>query len=134
MDAATSRPARTTASQVRENAVRTACEKRGLSGPDVVILDLGLDNAVAALTPFLGAGLVGVACCNDDVALAVTAATLTLGAKVPDDIAAVGVDGTPVGQLRSPRLTGVVVDQEPGSRAMLEGLSAALTFTPRSEI
>lgn len=73
-------------------------------------MPLEVDRARSALASAVEDGPVGVACCNDDVALAVLAAARALNRRTPEDVAVVGVDHTPVGQLWSPPLTTIDVD------------------------
>ena len=69
---------------------------------------------------------VGVACYNDEVALALLAAARELGVAVPDRLAVVGVDHIPVGQLWSPPLTTVEVDLRGMVRSIASQLRALL--------
>lgn len=98
---------------IRGAGVARACEHRGLTPPEVISIPLDLETAVAALAPIVDAGTpVGVACYNDDVAIAVLAAARELGLHVPDDIGVVGADHTELGQLWVPRLTTVQVEMD----------------------
>lgn len=84
-----------------------------LGGPAPIVVRVPLDRAgaVAALTSALsGTGPFGVCCYNDDVAMAVVAACQDLGLSVPEQVAVIGVDRTPAGQLFTPRLTTVTID------------------------
>jgi len=82
----------------------------GLPQPVWVDIPLEIDGAVAAIKSIARAEPVGFACYNDDVALAVVAAASRLGIRIPEDLAVVGVDHTPVGQLWTPPLTTIDVN------------------------
>lgn len=94
----------------RRLAVQEVCRERGLPAPSFVEVPLEVAGARDAVATEFRRGPVGVACYNDDVALAVLAAAREERLGVPDDVAVVGVDGTDVGQLWFPRLTTVAVD------------------------
>lgn len=99
------------------------CSASGLPAPRRVAVPLDLDGAIVALQAVLeGATPAGVACYNDEVALALLAAARELDVTVPDRVALVGVDHIPVGQLWSPRLTTVDVDL----RGMVSAIAADL--------
>ena len=89
----------------------------GLPDPTWIDIPLDVGRATSALRSVLDSGPVGIACYNDDVALAALAAGRALGVEVPKDLAVVGVDHTPVGQLWSPPLTTIDVDV----RAIMDG-------------
>jgi DNA-binding LacI/PurR family transcriptional regulator len=93
-----------------------------------VVLDvpLDLDGARAALEPVLDGAPLGVACYNDDVAMAVLAAGSLLGLRAPDDLSVVGIDRTHIGQLWNPRLTTVDVDIRAFMDAAVADLAAQL--------
>lgn len=111
----------------RQSALRAFCSDRGLAEPHEIRVPLNVPGAVRALAAVLELGTpAGVACYNDDVAIALLAAARELGAVVPDQVALVGVDHTPVGQLWSPPLTTVDTD--------LPGLVAALTQDLRERL
>lgn len=108
---------------VRFAALRDVCAAERLPPPRRVDVPLVLTGAVEALADVMSVrGSVGLACYNDDVALAVLAAARELGLVVPNDLAVVGVDHTPIGQLWSPALTTVDVDL----RGLVDELAADL--------
>ena len=93
-------------------------------------IPLDTDAATAALRAVLsGADSVplGICCYNDDVAIAVLAAARSLGLRVPEDLALVGVDRTAVGQLITPRLSTVSVNQPLIMDALVQGLASLST-------
>ena len=92
-------------------ALEQYCQERDLPAPKRVAVPLTVDGATAALEKMLdGDTRVGVACYNDDVALALLSAARRMGVVVPDRLSIVGVDHTPVAQLWSPRLTTIDTD------------------------
>ncbi|MCK2022697.1 LacI family transcriptional regulator [Microbacterium sp. kSW2-24] len=108
-------------------ALESYCTERGLPSPRQVSVELTLDGGVAALREILDVGRpAGVACYNDDVALALLAAARELGVSVPKDISIVGVDYTPLGQLWAPTLTTIDTD--------LRGLVTSLAEDLRSRL
>ncbi len=92
----------------RYTAVARACEEAGLRPPSNAAVPIKLEGAVQALKPLLKPGIpIGIACYNDDVALALLSAARELGTDVPQEMSLVGVDHTDIGQLWQPRLTTV---------------------------
>jgi DNA-binding LacI/PurR family transcriptional regulator len=89
----------------------------GLPEPVWIDIPLDLDRATSAVAAIADDGPIGFACYNDDVALAVLAAARRVGRRTPEDVAVVGVDHSPVGQLWSPPLTTIDVDV----RAIMDG-------------
>ncbi|WP_258060419.1 LacI family DNA-binding transcriptional regulator [Rathayibacter sp. AY1A3] len=96
----------------RAEGVAEGAADAGAPAPEVVAVPLDLEGAVDALGPVLQRidGPVGIACYNDEVAIAVLAVVRSLGWSVPDRVAVVGVDCIDVGQLISPRLTTIAIN------------------------
>ncbi|WP_051808286.1 LacI family DNA-binding transcriptional regulator [Actinoplanes subtropicus] len=92
-----------------EGAARHA-RLAGVPDPIVVRVPLDRAGAVRALAPVLAESPVGIACYNDEVAIAALAAARELGLAVPGQVAVVGADHTSIGQLVTPRLTTVRID------------------------
>jgi len=116
----------------RLEGIRRESSARGLDDPEVIRIPLRLDEAVAALAPLATqrrARPLGVCAYNDDVAIAVLAAARHLGMSVPADISVIGVDNTAVGQLLSPRLTTIDVDQP----ALMDALTQELAHLRRPQ-
>ena len=87
------------------------CRRNRLKAPHRIEVPLDLGGAIAALSHVVAKSTpVGIACYNDDVALALLAAARELKIDVPRTVSVVGVDRTPVGQLWSPPLTTVDTD------------------------
>jgi DNA-binding LacI/PurR family transcriptional regulator len=99
----------------REEGVSRELAAQGLPAPLSARVPIALEGAVAALTGLLelaDGGPLGIACYNDDVAIALLAAAREVGVAVPKSLAVIGVDHTDVGQLISPRLSTVRIDQK----------------------
>ena len=96
----------------RAAALERYCSEKGLSPLRRVSVPLRLEGAVKALREIVSthSGAVGVACYNDDVALALLSAARVLKINVPERLSIIGVDNTPVGQLWAPRLTTIDTD------------------------
>lgn len=115
------------------------CTQNGLPEPRQIKVPIDARGGASAVRQIMADGVPsGVACYNDDVALALMAGARDLGISVPGDIAVVGVDNTRVGQLWSPPLTsvdtsfrdlvaGIAVDL----RTRLDGQMAAAIPTPK---
>jgi len=83
-------------------------ESSGLPAPGRLTVDLTLASGTDALRTVLAGPLpAGIACYNDDVAMTLLAAARELAIRIPEDVAVVGVDNSPLGQMWSPRLTTV---------------------------
>ncbi len=110
--------------QSRTEATRTVCAERGLSEPYLFGIPLDAEGATGAVATMLKAvpAPVGVACFNDDVAMAVLYAARSLALDVPRDIGVVGMGRGPIGQLGHPRLSTVWGDSRPLLVALLEAL------------
>lgn len=92
-------------------SLRGYCRERGLPEPRQVRVPITVPGAKAALAEIIANGVpAGIACYNDDVAIALLAGGRELGVKVPETISVVGVDHTPIGQLWAPPLTTVDTD------------------------
>lgn len=111
----------------RMEGLRRYCTRHGLPEPRQVDVPLTLAGGTAAVDRILADGQpAGVACYNDDVALAVLAGARARSVDVPGRLAVVGVDHTPVGQLWSPPLTTVDTDLRGLVDALTEDLAARI--------
>ena len=107
----------------RYEGMKAAARAQGLPTPQRLEIPLKLTGARTALEAFAVPGApMGVGCYNDDVAIAVVAAGRALGLETPRDLSVVGVDATAVGQLVSPRLTTVLMQND----ALMERIAADL--------
>ncbi len=108
-------------------ALAVASQVAGLPEPKSVSVEVTLQGGLAGLAEVLAGPLpAGIACYNDDVALALLAAARERDVDVPNTIAIVGVDNSPVGQMWRPRLTTVDTD--------LEGMVDAIAIALRSRL
>lgn len=89
----------------REAAVRDVAREAGLPTPFVISLGIDLEEAASALDQ-LTVGT-GVACYNDDVAIALLTAARKRGWRVPEELGLIGMDNTPLAKVMDPRLTTV---------------------------
>ncbi len=98
--------------RMRAAVVADVCAEYGLAAPSTISVPLEPAGAQTALCELLRTRgrPVGIACSNDEVALAVTFAALALRAAVPADVGVVGVGGGSVGQLVTPRLSTIGFD------------------------
>lgn len=108
----------------RTEATRAVCAENGLAEPYLFGIPLDPDGATSAVATMLKAvpAPVGVACSNDDVALAVLFAARSLELAVPRDLGVLGMGRGHVGQLSEPRLSSVWGD----TRSLLVALLDAL--------
>ena len=74
--------------------------------PDPETLKLGVnrEDALAAVNS-LAEAPIAIACYNDDVATAIVSAATIRGLRIPQDLAVIGMDNTPLSQVVTPRLT-----------------------------
>ena len=93
----------------RLTGARQECEERGLPAPLVRTVDLEVAAGAEAVRAWRAGGrpVTAVAAYNDDVAMAVLAGARSLGLRVPDDLAVIGVDDIPTARLAVPALTTV---------------------------
>lgn len=113
----------------RELAARTLSDK-GLVG---FVAESAVDEetASAVLREWRGQGVNGVIAYNDDIAAIALAASLRSGIAVPDDLAIIGHDDTPLSRLLVPALTTVRVDNAGLGRYLAAlALSAATGSEP----
>ncbi len=105
--------------------LKAVADASGLPRPARIEVPLDIVGATLALATVSAEGSsLGVACYNDDVAIAVLAAGRTLGLETPRDLAVMGMDATEVGQLVSPRLTTMEVDTTALMRQIAADLEA----------
>lgn len=110
--------------QGRAQGIREVCSEHGLSEPYLFGVALDPGDAVGAVKAMLKSVLtpVGIACFNDEVALAVIHAARELGVEIPGQIGVVGMGRTPVARLSSPRISTVSGDSAPLLTALLDAL------------
>ncbi|GAA3860622.1 LacI family DNA-binding transcriptional regulator [Leifsonia kafniensis] len=113
----------------REEGVRDECRDRGL--PEPVSLRLGIDRieALAALDS-LGDLPVAIACYNDDVAASIVSAAIIRGRQIPDNVAVVGMDNTPLSRVMVPRLSTIDYPVADAAHGTVAGIIAGITGDP----
>ena len=92
---------------LRLEGAAAACEELRLPALDVRTVPLDLPGAIVAVEPWTSADSPITAVCayNDGVAFALLAALRENRMRVPEDLAVIGVDNDPIGELLSPGLT-----------------------------
>ncbi|MGY1743582.1 MULTISPECIES: LacI family DNA-binding transcriptional regulator [unclassified Blastococcus] len=113
--------------RLRCSVLADVCAEAGLAPPTTISVPLqsaGAQTAVCELLRTRGRP-VGVACSNDEVALAVSFAAVALRAAVPGDVGVVGVGGGSVGQLVQPRLSTVGFDVRTTVSAIRQAIAHA---------
>jgi DNA-binding LacI/PurR family transcriptional regulator len=114
--------------------VRHVCAERGL--PDPVVLSVPLDPAGAAeaVATWTNSGVTAVCAFNDDVAIAVLGGARERGVSVPDQLAVVGVDDTPLSALVTPPLTSVRIAVGVMARELARPLAHHSESAPHSAV
>lgn len=109
---------------------RRAMEASGLDASDSLIAmgDWGYESAVVGTQRILEANpdLDAIFCSNDLMATAALAVIKDTGKKVPDEIAVVGFDNSPIALRTKPQLTSVAQDPEAYAQALGEALLAKI--------
>ncbi|KNH17405.1 hypothetical protein ACU18_10390 [Arthrobacter sp. ZBG10] len=108
----------------RERAVANACAGAGLPPPHILGIAIdrhSVDTAVAALETGTG-----IACYNDDVAIALMTAIQRRGWSMPADIGLIGMDNTPLAQVMNPPLTTVGYDVAVAARLVANSAMLAI--------
>ena len=113
----------------REAGVREVCAQRGLAEPAILNLGIDLEQGCRELELLRERGQ-AVACYNDDVAMTLMAAARELGWRIPNDLAVIGMDHTPVGRLQSPRLATMEVDLRVATQQMLRSVLEGIQEEP----
>jgi DNA-binding LacI/PurR family transcriptional regulator len=88
----------------RKRAFVDECRARRVDDPRILALGINAEDAVVALDHLGGPGF-AVGCYNDDIATALLYAALLRGWRVPQDLALIGMDHTPLSRLTTPPLT-----------------------------
>ncbi|MFD3684195.1 LacI family DNA-binding transcriptional regulator [Nocardiopsis sp. NPDC058631] len=93
----------------RERTFVAECRARGVDEPRALALGITAEDASAALDE-LGEPGFAVGCYNDDVATALLHAASLRKWRVPQDLALIGMDHTPLSRLTTPPLTTMEYD------------------------
>ncbi|MDX6742161.1 LacI family DNA-binding transcriptional regulator [Actinocorallia sp. A-T 12471] len=118
--------------QQRARAVTEYCARESLPEPPYVRVPLereGAREVLKELLPRTG-GRFGVACYNDLVAIALAESAAALGLDVPGDVAFIGVEHAPVGQIISPSLTTVAANMSVSLSHIVHSLAVEFGGTP----
>jgi len=117
----------------RETLFAAECASAGLEAPRILHLSITVQGARAALDSLSEPGF-AVGCYNDEVASALLFAAHERGWRIPDDLALIGMDDTPLARFTAPPLTTVGYDAEEATRASLEQLLSLLDKGREPEI
>ncbi len=115
----------------RALAGRTILERTG-SG---FAADADIDpvNSAEVVEAWLAQGIDGVVAYNDDIAALVAGAILRSGHAIPEDVAVIGHDDSPLAALFVPSLTSVRMDTAGLGRYVAELALSAVTDAPKPE-
>ncbi|ROO86577.1 DNA-binding LacI/PurR family transcriptional regulator [Actinocorallia herbida] len=122
--------------QMRADAVAAYCAQERLAPPLYLRVPLEQEGARKVLEealPRTGVPL-AVACYNDLVALALADAAKSLGLDVPRDLAVIGVEYAPFGQVITPRLTTIAADVPVSLSHIIQALDEGFGGFRASEI
>ncbi|MER6007864.1 LacI family DNA-binding transcriptional regulator [Nonomuraea angiospora] len=109
----------------REHAFTAECRAHGLDDPLILTLRINAEDATAALDQ-LGEPGFAVGCYNDDVATALLHAASLRGWRIPQDLALVGMDHTPLSRLTTPPLTTMGYDMSAVTQATIQSILSHL--------
>ncbi|MFE1396983.1 LacI family DNA-binding transcriptional regulator [Nocardiopsis dassonvillei] len=113
----------------RAEAARAACERSGLEWHGSHAANR--ERTAGLVSAWLAEGITGVIAYNDDTAAAVVSAAVRAGVHVPEDLAVVGHDDSPLASVFVPSLSSVRVDTGALGRALAQrALDEALGRTP----
>ncbi|MFI1337838.1 LacI family DNA-binding transcriptional regulator [Streptomyces sp. NPDC020845] len=109
----------------REGEFADECHTRGVDDPRILTLGINAADAVAALDQLGDPGF-AVGCYNDDVATALLHAASLRGWRVPQDLALIGMDHTPLSRLTTPPLTTMEYDTSAVAEATVQSILSRL--------
>lgn len=93
----------------REAGARAAIREHGLPALATAAFEVDGSNAAQIVSGWTGNGISGVVAYNDEVALRVLRGVSDAGHRCPDDLAVIGVDDIPAGQVSFPPLSTVSI-------------------------
>ncbi|WP_416416379.1 LacI family DNA-binding transcriptional regulator [Paenarthrobacter aromaticivorans] len=102
----------------REAGVLEYCRLHNLDVLPTLEIDLSSEEAVKAVRS-LPSGRVGLACYNDEVALAMMGACRHLGLSVPGAVGVIGVDNSVIARASTPTITSVNMNLELNVRELI---------------
>lgn len=116
---------------VASRAATAAAAARSLGIEEMPVAVVDDENVRALVDGWRSQGITGVVAYNDDIAALVVGAALRLGMPVPDRLAVIGHDDSPLSRVFVPSLSTVRQDDEGLARQMaLLALSAATRTDP----
>lgn len=98
--------------EARFNVVRDRAAALGLATPDQRLINPHDSSSRLAVQQWLSNGITGIVGYNDETAAAVVAAALREGISVPGELAVIGHDDNPWGELFVPSLSTIRLDIE----------------------
>ncbi|MCK9873489.1 LacI family transcriptional regulator [Nocardiopsis dassonvillei] len=114
-------------SEPRERGVVEVCAEGGLPEPVVLRSPLAPGDVLAVIDAL--PDHTGIACYNDDLAIALLHAASIRGRTVPSGLGIIGMDDSPLAATTHPRLTTVSVDVTTAATAFIRVLLAELGIT-----
>ncbi|WP_019925109.1 substrate-binding domain-containing protein [Nocardia sp. BMG111209] len=90
--------------------LEAAARRRNL--PDLHVATIGPDDAADTVTTWVAAGVTAVCAQSDETALVVQHGIREAGLRCPEDLAVMGVDAIPLGEVAAPPLTTIAFDAE----------------------
>jgi len=102
------------------DGVTRAAQSRGL--PPVPVATVTIDNAAEVVSDWVRDGVSAVCAQSDDIACLVLYGIHRAGLQCPQDLAVIGVDASPMGEVSTPPLTSVQFDP----RAVADAAIAAI--------
>jgi DNA-binding LacI/PurR family transcriptional regulator len=110
----------------RTQGVREGCETLGLDPPVERMVAMTPEDARRAVEEFVAAGVDGVCCYNDELAVAMLSGARQVGIPVPDQLAVIGVDDDPVAALTDPALTTIRLDDGAKAARIADAILAGI--------
>jgi DNA-binding LacI/PurR family transcriptional regulator len=108
------------------DGVKQAAQARGL--PAVRVGEVSQQNVADVVTAWKRDGVTAVCAQSDDVACVVLYGLREAGLRCPDDLAVIGVDAAPIGELTAPPLTTVAFDPTAVADAAVAALLTELGY------
>ena len=110
----------------RAEGVRAGCEILGLDPPVERVVSMTPEDARTAVEEFAAAGVDGVCCYNDELAVAILSGARQLRIPVPARLAVIGVDDDPIAALTDPPLTSLRLDDAARAARIADALFAGI--------
>lgn len=111
--------------------LRIAVHNRDL--PDLAVGTVAAANAADVVAGWVNEGVTAVCAQTDETAFVVQHGIREAGLRCPDDLAVMGVDATPLGEVSAPPLTSVAFDAKAIVDIAVAELMAALGFPTNGE-